>query len=64
MEKAKKVASAILEGLSLEEKKVMAKILIASNEEVEKELGHTKEQALKSFAKVSLDRHRQLLIKN
>ena len=34
----------------------MAKILIASNEEVEKELGHTKEQVLKNFAKVSLDR--------
>lgn len=34
----------------------MAKILTASDEVVLKELGHTKEEALKNFAKVSRDR--------
>ena len=56
MTEAKKVASAILAGLSLEEQKVMAKILMASDEVVKKELGHTKEQVLKNFAKVAFDR--------
>ena len=56
---ARKVAKAVLDGLSLEETKLMAKILMTDNEILEKQIGHSKEEAVRNFAKLSLDRQRK-----
>ena len=58
---AKKVASAILEGLTMDEKKVFAKILMADDATVKKELGHNKDDVVRSFAKVALKNTRKRL---
>lgn len=56
MTESKKIAKAILSGLSKEEQITLAKIIIADDEAVMKEFGHGKEETVKAFAKVALKR--------
>lgn len=56
MTESKKIASAILSGLNDDEKKVLFKIISADDEVVRKEFGHGKDETVKAFAKVALER--------